>query len=181
MRQLQAVLRRPGLNRTDQALLCFALGRALDAIGSYEGAFGAYTAANLAVRASAAEAGFRYDRRAQEQFTDRLINAGRAGSNSPATPLSAPVPLFVCGMFRSGSTLAEQLLSQHPGLTAGGELELLPSMVAHDLDPFPNHSPRSRAPSLIPWRSTTLMPSRRDFPGPRRSPTSARIISCTSA
>ena len=48
--QLQAALRRPELHRTDQALLCFALGRALDAGGSYEGAFGAYVAGNLSLR-----------------------------------------------------------------------------------------------------------------------------------
>jgi tetratricopeptide (TPR) repeat protein len=136
--RLQAALRRPDLSRTDQALLCFALGRALDAGGAYEGAFGAYTAANLSVRASAEGAGLRYDRRAQEQFTDRLIKAGGGAPVLQASKLAAgPAPIFVCGMFRSGSTLAEQLLAQHPGVVAGGELELLPSMVENDLIPFP--------------------------------------------
>lgn len=32
-------------------------------------------------------------------------------------------PIFICGMFRSGSTLAEQILSQHGSITAGGEIE----------------------------------------------------------
>ncbi len=136
--RLQAALRRPELNRPDQALLCFALGRALDAGGSYEGAFGAYVAGNLSVRASAAAAGFHYDRRALEQFIDRLIRVGGGSSAlSASIPPPGPAPIFVCGMFRSGSTLAEQLLAQHPGVIAGGELELLPSMVERDLVPFP--------------------------------------------
>ena len=136
--QLQAALRRPELHRTDQALLSFALGRALDAGGAYEGAFGAYFAANLSVRASAAGAGLRYDRRAQEQFIDRLIKVGgSAAAQSAALPTEGPAPIFICGMFRSGSTLAEQLLAQHPGVIGGGELELLPSMVEHELVPFP--------------------------------------------
>lgn len=32
-------------------------------------------------------------------------------------------PIFICGMFRSGSTLAEQILAQHSDITAGGEIE----------------------------------------------------------
>jgi hypothetical protein len=40
-------------------------------------------------------------------------------------------------MYRSGSTLAEQLLAGHPEVTAGGELDLLPMMIASELLPFP--------------------------------------------
>jgi hypothetical protein len=40
-------------------------------------------------------------------------------------------------MFRSGSTLFEQLLAEAPGVEAGGELYLLPSMAARELAPFP--------------------------------------------
>ncbi|WP_158770693.1 tetratricopeptide repeat-containing sulfotransferase family protein [Paraglaciecola sp. L1A13] len=34
-------------------------------------------------------------------------------------------PIFVCGMFRSGSTLVESILSEHPQLCSGGEISLL--------------------------------------------------------
>ena len=50
---------------------------------------------------------------------------------------SAPCPIFVCGMFRSGSTLAEQLLAAHPSITAGGELDFFPRLAALELVPFP--------------------------------------------
>src|SRR5437879_363386 len=89
-------------------------------------------------RASALPAVVRYDRAAQERVTEQLIAApmrtlaGRAPTGAPR-----PRPIFVCGMFRSGSTLAEQLIAGHPGVAAGGELELLPVMIARELLPFP--------------------------------------------
>jgi hypothetical protein len=46
-------------------------------------------------------------------------------------------PLFICGMFRSGSTLAEQILAAHSQVAAGGELAFLPSLVRSELAPFP--------------------------------------------
>ena len=53
------------------------------------------------------------------------------------TGAGRPPPIFICGMFRSGSTLTEQLLSSHPGVTSGGELDFLPRHVAGELAPFP--------------------------------------------
>lgn len=40
-------------------------------------------------------------------------------------------------MFRSGSTLVEQVLAAHPAVVPGGELDLLPRMAARQLAPFP--------------------------------------------
>ncbi len=40
-------------------------------------------------------------------------------------------------MFRSGSTLTEQLLAGHPQVEAGGELDFLPRAVQRQLTPFP--------------------------------------------
>src|SRR5437773_1186970 len=111
-------------------------GRALDAAGDYRGAFAAYQAANRHSRLSALPAPAHYDRSAQEQMTERLI----AAPLPPPLPAAAqgvrPRPIFICGMFRSGSTLTEQLIAAHPGVTAGGELDLLPSLIAR-LQPYP--------------------------------------------
>jgi len=43
-------------------------------------------------------------------------------------------------MFRSGSTLVEQILASHPQVTAGGEIELLPTLAQ-----------RHFAPSMAAW------------------------------
>ena len=37
-------------------------------------------------------------------------------------------PIFVCGMFRSGSTLVEQILAGHRQVKAGGEIGFLPAL-----------------------------------------------------
>jgi hypothetical protein len=55
--------------------------------------------------------------------------------SAAATP--GPTPLFVCGMFRSGSTLLEQILGAHPNVIAGGELDFLMRLAAERLAPFP--------------------------------------------
>jgi tetratricopeptide (TPR) repeat protein len=147
--RLHAALARPALSDPERVLLGFALGRALDATGDYYTAFMAYEAANAKMRAAALRAGERYDRRAQEQLVDRLIKVGGAAP-APSAPTTSPrpTPIFVCGMFRSGSTLVEQLLAQHPGVAAGGELTLLPSLVARELTPFPESLASKTRPDL---------------------------------
>jgi tetratricopeptide (TPR) repeat protein len=138
MARLREAIARPEASAADRAQLGFALGRALDASGDYCGAFAAYEAANRDSRASALPAIVRYDRTAQEQVTDRLIAAATPKPIArTAADASKPRPIFLCGMFRSGSTLTEQLIAAHPGVTAGGELELLPAMIASELLPFP--------------------------------------------
>jgi sulfotransferase family protein/tetratricopeptide repeat protein len=136
--RLREAIAHPSACAADRANLGFALGRALDATADYGGAFAAYQAANGDSRASALPVIVRYDRAAQEQITDRLIAAPAPKPvQSAATKAPQPRPIFICGMFRSGSTLTEQLLAGHPGVAPGGELDLLPAMIAGELLPFP--------------------------------------------
>ncbi len=136
--RLREAIARPQASAADRAQLGFALGRALDAKGDYGDAFSAYQAANRDSRASALPALVRYDRAAQEEVTEQLIAAATPRPVAPpAADASGPRPIFVCGMFRSGSTLTEQLIAGHPGVAAGGELDLLPAMIASELLPFP--------------------------------------------
>jgi tetratricopeptide (TPR) repeat protein len=138
--QLRGALADAGASAAERASLGFALGRLLDAAGDYPAAFAAYVAANRASRASGMPRFTPYDRAAQERLVDRII-----ASDSPAhrvaaiqgTPSSAPRPIFICGMFRSGSTLAEQMLANCPGVTPGGELDFLPRLIDGELAPFP--------------------------------------------
>lgn len=122
--RLRAALGEPGRDPEEQAELGFALGRALDAAGDYDAAFEMYGAANAASRA--AGAGVRYDRAAHEAFVDRLIAA--FPQPAPAQPDGETRPVFVCGLFRSGSTLVEQMLARHSRVTPGGELGIVPAL-----------------------------------------------------
>lgn len=120
---------------SDRASLGFALGRLLDAAGDYHEAFAVYTAANQASLASAGSQVAPYDRARQAAFVDRVVGSGSGytKAHSDATP---PRPIFIVGMFRSGSTLAEQLLAGMPGVAAGGELDFLPRVVNSEFVPF---------------------------------------------
>jgi tetratricopeptide (TPR) repeat protein len=151
--RLRRALAAPDTGTADRASLGFALGRALDECGEYAAAFDAYQAANRDSRASATPGSAHYDRRAEERRVDRLIAAFPAAA--PANVAHAggivhdagiarrtaaggpPCPIFVCGMFRSGSTLVEQMIAGHPQVVAGGELDFLPYIVHAALAPFP--------------------------------------------
>jgi len=113
----------------EQADLGFALAGLLDAAGAYEDAF---DAAALANEASRSASGARYDRAEHERFVERLIDA----FSSSATGTQESPTVFICGMFRSGSTLAEQILGAHRQVTAGGELDLIPALVS-GIDGYP--------------------------------------------
>jgi tetratricopeptide (TPR) repeat protein len=151
--RLRAALAKPGITAGDRASLGFALGRALDGCGAYNAAFEAYRSANRHSRESAGSAFRDYDLKLQEQFVDRVVAAFPAGARFDGPRMisqrtSPPHPIFVCGMFRSGSTLAEQLLAGHSQVTAGGELNFIPRAVRTRLAPFPE-SIASMSPLLL--------------------------------
>jgi cytochrome c-type biogenesis protein CcmH/NrfG len=130
-------------NKTVRADLLFALGHSYERLGAYDLAFDAFAKAN---RWLLRQSGRRYDPAHTEALVDALIAAFPAPSPR-STELSsdsaAPQPMFICGMFRSGSTLIEQILGAHPRITAGGELNWLRRLASIDLAPFPQSMPGS--------------------------------------
>ena len=56
-----------------------------------------------------------------ESFTADALERARQSLARPACP-GNDLPVFIVGMPRSGTTLTEQILSSHPGVAAGGEL-----------------------------------------------------------
>lgn len=119
----------------DKASLGFALGKLLDECGAYDHAFLAYEAANRDSRTSAGPNFAGYDAARHARLVDELISTSIAASTTSA--VSDPAPLFICGMFRSGSTLAERILASHSRVTAGGELPFIPALVRNELRAFP--------------------------------------------
>lgn len=119
----------------ERADLGFALGRLLDVSGEYDQAFVAYAEANRVSRDLAAARGLAYDPALAEQYVDRLI----AATSTPVAPFDddGAGPVFICGAFRSGSTLVERLLAGHSGVRQGGELDLLPTLAANVFNPYP--------------------------------------------
>jgi len=136
--KLRLALADPTLSAPDRANLGFSLGRLLDQAAEYHAAFAAYRAANEASRAHAAAFGVSYDRDRHHTYIDRLIAFGATVTQAAsAAAAPGPRPIFICGMLRSGSTLAEHLLGAYPGIAAGGELDFLPALIERELAPFP--------------------------------------------
>jgi tetratricopeptide (TPR) repeat protein len=141
-----AINRSRALERAD---LGFALAGLLDAAGQYDMAIEAAEDAN---RSSGEAAGVRYDRASAEDFIDRLIAAFDAPSAHDDAHQS---PLFICGMFRSGSTLIEQILGAHSKVEALGELDLVPALVQRIAD-YPQAAAEADAATVSNWRSFYL-------------------------
>lgn len=136
IRQIEQALSRPGMSPSDRADLGFALGAVLDRSHAYDAAFRTYEIANAAAREIASAADVRYDRAAQETLIDRLIASFPTRAIVSDEADAAP-PVFICGMFRSGSTLVEQILGRHAAIVPGGELDVLPALIQSELLPYP--------------------------------------------
>jgi len=147
---LRATVGRTGAPDADVAEAGFALGRALDEVALYDDAFSAYATANAASRRGL---GARYDRAGHEAFVDRSIAAFPKPAPTVWDPTGAPV--FILGMFRSGSTLVERILSAHDGVTSGGELALMPRVISA-ITPYPEAAGAASRDDLARWRQTYL-------------------------
>lgn len=123
------------VSRRVRANVLYALGHAYERLGCFEQAFDALAKAN---RWLAREPGRAYDHAGTARFFDSLIDAFSTRVDAAgAQARHEGEPLFVCGMFRSGSTLIEQVLAAHPRIEAGGELDHLRRLAFAHLAPFP--------------------------------------------
>jgi tetratricopeptide (TPR) repeat protein len=131
-----ALSRLSGEPQASQALH-FALGKVYDDSGGYDSAFEHFFKGN---QLSLQRAGS-YDRDGQETLIKELVDSCKSDWLTTVQPVSDSAPIFICGMYRSGSTLLEQMLAAHPDVTAGGELNFfnqhihLPSALTN-IDPI---------------------------------------------
>jgi tetratricopeptide (TPR) repeat protein len=105
-----------------QASAHFALFRMLDRRGEYEAAF-----THLAAAKALRRAHLPFEpARAAAFFAEiaTVFDAARLAA-APPIPATPDLPIFILGMPRSGSTLAEQIISSHPLVAAAGEVHLL--------------------------------------------------------
>lgn len=146
--RLRDALRRPGVSAAEQADIAFALAGLLDSAGCFDEAFEAARAANQASRAAT---GARYDPIAVERIVQRLIDT----PPRRATAGEEQAPVFILGMYRSGSTLVEQILGTHSAVSPAGELELLPRLVAR-IGGFPEAVASADDTTVAAWRNAYL-------------------------
>ncbi|KXI27982.1 tetratricopeptide repeat-containing sulfotransferase family protein [Paraglaciecola hydrolytica] len=131
--RMQEVLSSEVLNLSSKIDLMYALGKALNDCGAYTQAFECYQHANQlnsreqtpyqpTVFAAQVE-------RIKQYFSMEWFSSRHSDSDYQ--------PVFICGMFRSGSTLIEQILAGHASIKPGGELEFFVRKVANEISPFP--------------------------------------------
>lgn len=143
--------------------LHFALGRARESVGAYDAAWRHFERANTLDRASfppyrpAEVAGF-FGSIARQCSPDWLARF----------PGESHRAVFICGMFRTGSTLLEQALASHPAFTAGGESEFFPRLVARELPAFPDGLAEVTRERLAAWRDAHAAMCSERQPGPGR-------------
>jgi tetratricopeptide (TPR) repeat protein len=132
---------------SDDADLAFSLGRAEEQRGDYAAAWTHYQRGNEQDRATLSP----YRAEAIEQGISRLIATCTPEWVSARQTQQAATPVFICGMFRSGSTLLEQMLAAHPAFKPAGEREFLPRLVATQLPDYPQELERLDRKTLEVW------------------------------
>jgi tetratricopeptide (TPR) repeat protein len=105
----------------DESELRFAIAKYYDDVEDFKRAFENYKRANELLK-SVAEP---YDREAHKGFVDGVIRAytKEAVARVDSGSSNSTKPVFVVGMPRSGTTLAEQIIASHPSAKGAGELE----------------------------------------------------------
>ena len=123
LRALEQVYDHRGqLNTHARIRYCFALGKARDDIGEYEGAFAAYAEGNQLQHAL-----LPMDEARADALLERIITVFDADFFGQRQAWRPPAdarrtPIFIVGMPRSGTTLLEQILCSHASVHGAGEL-----------------------------------------------------------
>lgn len=112
--------------------LLLALGRVYDRRGSIDAAFATIERGNKIGKQISRQASQEFDRNECTAETDKITSFFRQSSPEHIFEPAPYVPIFVLGMPRSGTTLAESILAAHPEVFSIGEMSSLPA-VAKDV------------------------------------------------
>jgi tetratricopeptide (TPR) repeat protein len=109
-----------GLAPRQEAHLRYAIGKYCDDLGDYDHAFSHYLRANNLTKLY----GPAHDGQQFTRDVDRLIRTyDQAWAHTPRDhAMQSQRPVFIIGMPRSGTSLAEQILASHPSVFGAGEL-----------------------------------------------------------
>ncbi|MGC2820035.1 MAG: sulfotransferase [Candidatus Sulfotelmatobacter sp.] len=119
LQEMLAALAMPGLEAGQRMRVHLAIGKAAEDLGDYGLAMQHFDAADAVRRGSAS-----FDSAAFSIEIDRLIArcTPELIARAPELGSTDATPVLIVGMPRSGTTLVEQIVSMHPEVSAGGEL-----------------------------------------------------------
>lgn len=116
---IESNLAKAGLSEIDQEFLHFAAGKIGDDRGEYDKAFSHYLKANRL-------RGHHFDRQIFFESIERIRSFFSKSQldefAGKGVGCDSEEPIFIVGMPRSGTTLAEQILASHPQVEGAGEL-----------------------------------------------------------
>jgi tetratricopeptide (TPR) repeat protein len=114
----------------EEGNLRFAMGKYCDDVNDFARAFQNFKRGNELIKTAAED----YDRKGRSDLVSQLIRAysPEAISEIGAAGSSSAKPIFVVGMPRSGTSLAEQIIASHPAAYGAGELDFWSILVAND-------------------------------------------------
>jgi tetratricopeptide (TPR) repeat protein len=114
----------------EEASLRFSMGKYCDDVNDYALAFQNFRRGNELSKAAAEG----YDAKRRSHLIDQLIRvySREAISKIGSGGSSSAKPVFVVGMPRSGTSLAEQIIASHPAAHGAGELDFWVHLIAKD-------------------------------------------------
>lgn len=120
VRAAEELLSAPKVGEDERIKLHHGLGKHFDRQGEYERAFEHFAQSKQIVRQQAPE----FDVGATARYFDRLMQvfSREQLASSVSRGNASTRPVFIVGMPRSGTTLAEQILASHPLVFGAGEL-----------------------------------------------------------
>lgn len=123
---MQEQLARDDIGDNDRIRLGFAAAKAAEDAGAFDAAFALFAESNTLRRTQES-----HDPAANQQRTDQLIETFDAELLTAKADNSAdePVPVFIVGMPRSGTTLVEQILASHSQVDGTRELPYVEQLV----------------------------------------------------
>lgn len=125
VRHIRELAARDGMPADDRYRLHFALAWSADEAGAHGEAFEHCRRANELRKELYRRRGIVFDLAAERRRIDRLIDAFSTAyfERVRSFGVESELPIFIVGMLRSGTTLAEQILASHPRVHGAGELQ----------------------------------------------------------
>ena len=121
--EMQTLYHDPTISEDDLCRICFALAKACDDLEDIAEAFQFYREGNALRKKKLG-----YEKAKDQKLFEKLKTSFPSIISHAFEPeIVAPehTPIFIVGMPRSGTTLAEQIISSHPLVTGAGELNFV--------------------------------------------------------
>ena len=132
LRAMERLINKKGISNNQKMNLAFALGKAYEDLGQYEQSMEMTILANRLKRKS-----IQFSITEEKLLFNEIRNniSGKYLSTHQTSGCQDATPIFILGMPRSGTSLAEQILASHPDVYGAGELPLLSNLIRNQSNP----------------------------------------------